>query len=65
MSKRGAKLLLEDIIESGNKIKKYTLNLSKEEFFNNDMVIDAVIRNFEIIGEASNRLDEPFKILHS
>ncbi len=29
------------------------------------MVVDAVIRNFEIIGEAANRLPEDFKENHS
>ena len=65
MSKRQAELLIEDILESANKIISYTLNLSFEEFTENSMVIDAVIRNFEIIGEAANRLPESFKDNHS
>ena len=61
MSKRQPELLIEDILESANKIISYTLNLSFEEFTQNSLVIDAVIRNFEIIGEAANRLPQPFK----
>ena len=63
MSKRLPELLIEDILESANKIISYNLNLSFEEFTENSMVIDAVIRNFEIIGEVANRLPESFKII--
>jgi len=64
MSERTAEILLQDIIESGEKIFKYTLGFSFEEFRSNDLVIDAVIRNFEVIGEAANRLPDDFKELH-
>ena len=56
MSKREPILLLEDIIESIQKIKIYTSGLSLDDFLKDDKTIDAVIRNFEIIGEASNRI---------
>ena len=65
MSKRSSSLLIEDIIESANKILDYTNNLSFEEFSKDGKTIDAVIRNFEIIGEAANRLSEDFKDEHS
>ena len=58
MSKRSVSLLLADIIESGNKIKSYIDGLSYDEFINNSMTIDAVVRNFEIIGEAANQIPE-------
>lgn len=61
MSKRHTGLLIEDILDSADKILSYTSNLNFEEFTNNSMVVDAVIRNFEIIGEAANRLPEDFK----
>ena len=35
------------------KIKKYTRGISKQNFNENDLLQDAVIRNIEIIGEAS------------
>lgn len=65
MSKRDPALLVEDIIESALKILDYSRNLSFEEFTNDSKTIDAVIRNFEIIGEAANRLPEEFKDVHS
>lgn len=64
MSKRGPSLLIEDIIESASKILVYTENLSFEQFTEDSKTIDAVIRNFEIIGEAANRLPENFKDQH-
>jgi len=56
MSKRDNLLLLEDIVESCCKIQRYVENLSFEDFTKDDKTIDAVIRNFEIIGEAANNL---------
>lgn len=61
MSKRTPKFLLEDIAESGNKILDYTEGFSFEEFCKDNKTVDAVIRNFEIIGEASNRLPDEIK----
>ena len=65
MSKRDALLLLEDIIESGNKILNYTADLSFVQFIKDSKTADVVIRNFEIIGEAAKRLPEDFKEKHA
>ncbi len=65
MSKRDPSLLIEDIIDSAQKILEYTHNLSLEAFTKDSKTIDAVIRNFEIIGEAANSLPEDFKVTHS
>lgn len=61
MSKRSSDLLILDIIESAQKILDYTKGLTYEEFKSDSMRVDAVIRNFEIIGEAANRLPEQIK----
>jgi uncharacterized protein with HEPN domain len=61
MSKRDNNLLLLDMLESAEKIKKYTAELNYDSFILNDLVQDAVARNFEIIGEAANRIDPDFK----
>ncbi len=65
MSKRAPNLLVEDILDSANKILDYTKDLSFQEFIKDGKTIDAVIRNFEIIGEAANRLTEDFKDKHT
>ncbi|MBS1532750.1 MAG: DUF86 domain-containing protein [Bacteroidetes bacterium] len=61
MSERTPKLLLEDILESARKIIEYTQDLTYDEFITDSKTIDAVVRNYEIIGEASNRLPEQIK----
>jgi uncharacterized protein with HEPN domain len=61
MSKRTPDLLIQDIIESAQKILDYTQGLTYDEFKSDSMRVDAVIRNFEIIGEAANRLPEEVK----
>jgi len=62
MSKRSSNLLLLDMKEAAEKILKYTQGLSFEDFLTDDKTIDAVVRNFEIIGEASLRIDEDFRL---
>jgi uncharacterized protein with HEPN domain len=64
MSKREILLLLEDIRDSCRKILSYTLGMSYEDFINDDKTVDAVVRNFEIVGEAANRVPENFKSDH-
>ena len=38
--------------------------MSFDDFMQDDKTIDAVVRNFEIIGEASNRVPDDFKTEH-
>ena len=61
MSNRTPNLLLEDIKESAERILEYIKDLSFDEFSKDNRTIDAVIRNFEIIGEASNLLPDEIK----
>ena len=61
MSKRGDREFLIDMLIACEKIIKYTKDLSYEDFRRNDIVIDAVVRNIEILGEASKRISEGLK----
>ena len=61
MSERSPKLLMEDILQCSGKIINYSQNLSYDEFTADEKCMDAVIRNFEIIGEAANRLPEEIR----
>ena len=61
MSKRDVLLLLDDMLQSAQKIKRYTKGIDYDSFLNDDKTIDAVVRNFEIIGEAANRVDPDFR----
>jgi len=49
------RLYLSNIQESIDRIEEYTQS-GKEVFMQTKMIQDAVIRNFEIIGEATKRL---------
>lgn len=64
MSEREIKNLLEDIYDAIKKIISYTKAMSYEDFIRDDKTVDAVVRNFEIIGEASNRIPDDFKTEH-
>jgi uncharacterized protein with HEPN domain len=61
MSKRDNILLLKDMHEAAGKILSYTHGMNFDDFRKDDRTVDAVIRNFEIIGEAANRLEGDFK----
>ena len=62
MSKRDLKLLLQDIQECSQRIHEYTKGYSYEDFVKDRKTVDAVIRNLEIIGEASSKIENDFKI---
>ena len=47
---------IEHILESISRILKYGKGLSFQEFEDSDLIQDAVIRNFEIIGEATKNI---------
>lgn len=61
MPKRDDVLLLKDIAECGKNIIKYTSGVTYEDFTANQMMVDAVIRNLEVIGEAANILSDEIK----
>lgn len=44
---------LRHILEAIERIRKYTRGLSEQDFYSNRLIQDAVIRNFEIMGEAA------------
>jgi uncharacterized protein with HEPN domain len=60
MKKRdlGSHDFLTHMLESANRVLKYTSGMSRRQFLENSMIQDAVIRNIEIIGEAANNLLE-------
>lgn len=64
MSKRDTLFLLDDMLQSALKIKNYTKDINFDSFAKDEKTIDAVARNFEIIGEAANRIDPDYKMTH-
>ncbi len=65
MSKREWKLFVEDILESIELIEKYVENMEFDDFVKDRKTIDAVVRNFTIIGEASKNIPEDIKKKYS
>lgn len=61
MSKREWKLFVEDILESVEKIEEYVKDMTLDDFKQDRKTIDAVVRNFEIIGEASRYIPDDIK----
>ncbi|SEA91144.1 DUF86 domain-containing protein [Variovorax sp. YR216] len=47
---------LDHILRALERINRYTANMDEAAFLNSELVQDAVIRNIEIIGEASNNI---------
>ena len=62
--KKDARVFLAHILECAQKIERYTQG-GEKEFHNDAMLQDAVIRNFEIIGEAAKRVPEAYRRAHS
>ena len=58
MSKRNDRALLKDIELCIQKIQSYTAGMSAEQFEQDERTQDAVIRNLEVIGEATKSLSE-------
>ena len=65
MSKRIPALLLTDILTAIEKIETYTEGLDYESFLADTRTVDAVERNFEIIGEATNQLPKELQQANS
>ena len=61
MPKRDYKLFITDISDCTKRILDYTKGKTFEEFVKNQMLMDAVIRNLEIIGEATKNISNKIK----
>ena len=55
---RSASLLLFDILESINKIENYTGDITFEQLMQDERTKDAILRNIQIIGEASKHIPD-------
>lgn len=62
MSKREWTLFLEDILESIGLIEEYVEGMEFDDFKKDRKTVDAVVRNFTIIGEATKYIPDNIKI---
>ena len=51
---------LQHILEAIERINSYTDDIDEQSFLNTPLIQDAVIRNLEIIGEASNSIEKHY-----
>ena len=63
--KKDSLVYIDDIRDSIEAIKKYTADLTREDFFSSSEKQDAVYRRLEVIGEAASRLPDEFKSQYS
>ena len=61
MKTRDPKSYFNDILNSIIHIEEYVSNLDYSDFSNDQKTVDAVIRNLEIIGEATKNIPEEIR----
>src|SRR5699024_5220836 len=59
---REPKVFLKDIYDAATKIKTYTEDLSFDDFLDDDLVSDAVIKNILVIGEATKSIPDHIRM---
>lgn len=64
MPKRDDYLLLLDMIECCKSIFEYTKDMDFEAYTASKITKDAVVRNFEVLGEAAKAMSEELTITH-
>ena len=58
MPSRDWQLRIDDILEAIDKIERYTKGMDYAAWLEDEKTVDAVVRNIEIIGEASSHLPD-------
>ena len=64
MSSREWDFRLQDILRAIDKIEMYLSGITLNQFKKDEMIVDAVVRNLEIIGEASKSIPLSVRRLH-
>jgi uncharacterized protein with HEPN domain len=54
-------VFLQDIVEACGRIARYTEAMTLEELRADEKTLDAVVRNLEILGEASKKIPEELR----
>ena len=55
---RDWRIYLDDIVASCEKVQRYTKGMNQQDFLQNEQTYDAVVRNLEIVGEASKHIPD-------
>lgn len=55
---RDVEVYLDDICEASRKIEPFSAGLTYETFVHDEKTIDAVLRNFQVIGQAAKHVPD-------
>jgi uncharacterized protein with HEPN domain len=55
---------VDDILSAIEKINRFCKKVKKSSFMKDELLMDAVVRNLEIMGESSSRLSVSFRKKH-
>lgn len=55
---------LDSLVDAADAIREFVGPLTKEQFFKQRMVRDAVLRNLEVLGEAAGRVSAELQRAH-
>lgn len=64
MSSKDWRVRIEDMLEAIERIARYVDGMSVAEFIQSDIAQDAVLRNLEVLGEASKRVPTAITVTH-
>jgi uncharacterized protein with HEPN domain len=64
MTKKNDRFYIHYILEAIQRMETYTLE-GKDKFFQSTLIQDAIIRNLEVIGEASKSVSNEFREKYS
>jgi len=53
---RDSRVYLDDILAAAAKVQRYIAGVDRETFLRDEKTVDAVVRNLEVIGEATKQL---------
>lgn len=59
-----ARTYLEDVLEAAEKIDRFTEGMTYETFIDDEKTVDAVLRNFEVMGEAAKNVPDDLREEH-
>lgn len=57
-SERAWRFYLEDMIAFAHKVLIYSEGIEQQDFVENELVYDAILRNLELIGEAATHIPD-------
>ncbi len=64
-TERAWRFYLGDMIEFAQKVLTYSEGLEQDDFVENELVYDAILRNLELIGEAATHIPDAVRSVYA